>query len=464
MRNVTITDRITAVLIVILTLCVAIDLWRVADTSPVIHPLVVVVTGLYFLRVRNSRRAFIIVGLGLSVWLWIGHDDWQKVLANALDKSAFIAAFFAALATLRSVAETSPALRRAGNFLAAQPPGRRYAALTGGGHAFALLLNYGSMSLLGSLATQAARDEPDAEIRGHRTRRMLLAIQRGFLSSLPWSPLGFALAVTTVLIPGASWAGAAIPGLVTAALMVGCGWAMDSIFKPRLSHPPAPRQKIEGDWSLILPLLGLLVILAVTVGGLHFATGLRVVTIVLVVVPSIAIVWAVLQSRGGGISFASRASGFVERDLPGYRGEISLLVMAGYIGTAGAPLLQPLVASLGIELSAWPVWIVLTLFIWIIPLLGQLGMNPILAVTLLAPLIPDPASIGVAPSAIVASIAAGWALSGATSPFTATTLLIGALGGVSATHVGLRWNGGYFLASAMLLTVWVLIYGLVLGP
>ena len=34
-----------------------------------------------------------------------------------------------------------------------------------------------------------ARQEANAEIRRHRLRRMLLAIQRGFVSTLTWSPL-----------------------------------------------------------------------------------------------------------------------------------------------------------------------------------------------------------------------------------------------------------------------------------
>ncbi len=464
-------DRLAAWGVVMLTVLVAMQTWGAVTGAFWVGPwedvairgLTAAIIVLYFLRVRASRRAFIIVGLALVAWLWIDRDDWLGVTSEALDKAAFIASFFAALATLRNVAETSPALRRAGNFLAAQAPGRRYAALTGGGHLFALLLNYGSISLLGSLATQAARDEPDAELRGHRTRRMLLAIQRGFLSSLTWSPLAFSLAISTALIPGATWFGALLPGLVSAALLLLCGWAMDSLFKPRLSRPPAPRRAAEGNWALILPLFGLLVLLGISVGGLHLMTGLRVVSIVLVVVPVIAASWAVMQARNGGVGTPARMAGFVTGDLTGYRGELSLLMMAGFIGTAGAPLLQPLIAALGVDLTQWPIWVVLAMFVWLIPLLGQLGMNPILAVTLLAPLIPDPASLGVSPSAIVVAIVAGWSLSGATSPFTATTLLIGAFGGVSAGHVGRRWNGGYFFASAALLTGWVLLFGLVVA-
>jgi hypothetical protein len=56
----------------------------------------------------------------------------------------------------------------------------------------------------------------------------------------------------------------------------------------------------------------------------------------------------------------------------------------------------------------------------------------------------------------VLAIIAGWALSGASSPFTATTLMVGALGHVSALHVGWRWNLSYTLVSGLLLSIWVL--------
>ena len=412
------------------------------------------------MRVRLSRKAFVLTGLALSVWLGLAGEDWFGLSLEGLDRAAFIAAFFTALSTLRNVAETSPSLRRAGKFLSVQPPGRRYIALTVGGHLFALLINYGSISLLGGLASQSARGEADPVIRGIRTRRMLLAIQRGFISSLPWSPLGFAMAISTAMIPGASWAGSALPGLGSAVIIMLTGWAMDSIFKPRLANPPA-RPVIEGSWTLLAPLVFLLALLAVTVLSIYLTLGLRVVGIVMVVVPTIALAWAAMMHvrLGAEADLGARARVFLGRELPGYRGELVLLMMAGYIGAVGAPLLQPMVLSLGLDPDRLPAFVVLPLLLWIIPVLGQLGMNPILAVTLIAPLIPSPEALGVSPSALVAAIVSGWALSGATSPFTATTLLIGSFGGVSATHVGIRWNGVYFLISATLLTGWVLAYG-----
>lgn len=456
---------ITSCLLVVLTGLVALTEWGVDWPRAAVPPLVLAVLALLALRVRASRKAFVAVGVALTSALMLAQPDWQAVVLRACYSSAFIAAFFTALSTLRNVAETSPAIGRAGRFLAGQPPGRRYAALTLGGLLFALLLNYGAITLLGSLATTSAATEPDAVIRGHRRRRMLLAIQRGFISSLTWSPMAFSLAITTAVIPGGSWAAVVLPGVVSAMILSGAGWALDTIFKPRLTGPGVVRRSDTGSWRQISPLLFLLAVFGIVVGGLHELTGIRIVGVVMVAVPSVAGIWAAIQHMGGGLdlTFAKRARDYLAIDLPGYSGEITLLMMAGYIGTVGAPLLAPLVARSGLDPALLPAWAVLVALVWIVPVLGQLGMNPILAVTLIAPLIPEASALGVTPTAIVVAITAGWAMSGATSPFTATTLLIGSFGQVSAPHVGLRWNGLYLLVAGLLLTGWVLIYAFVLG-
>ena len=462
-HNLTI-DRLGAILLLALTVLFAAKEWGVALPPLVVELTALMVIALFGLRVALTRQAFIFTGMALCLWLALTGQDWRAYTLQGLDKAAFIAAFFTALSTLRHTAERSPALGRLGAFLAAQPPGRRYAALTMGGHAFALVINYGSITLLGSLASHAASTESDPIIRGHRTRRMLLAIQRGFVSSLTWSPLAFSLAITIAIIPGASWSGAVAPGLVSAAIIALTGWAMDTAFKPKVATRPA-RQMPEGSWALLLPLLALLAILAVTLGSIYAATNLRIVGIVMVIVPVVSVLWAIVQFLGPDekTPLAHRLKLYAFQELPGFRGEIVLLMMAGFIGTVGAPLLQPIILSLGLDLAALPPALILAALVWLVPILGQIGMNPILAVTLIAPLVPSATALGISPNAVVAAIVAGWSMSGATSPFTATTLLIGAFGKVSATRVGLGWNGGYFLVTASLLTVWVLIYALIHG-
>ena len=65
--------------------------------------------------------------------------------------------------------------------------------------------------------------------------------------------------------------------------------------------------------------------------------------------------------------------------------------------------------------------------------------------------------MGIDPAILVCAITSGWAISGATSPFTASVLLIGAFGKVSPSHVGLRWNGPYALTCGAILSLWIML-------
>lgn len=419
--------------------------------------MVVPLVALLCLHVGWTRRVFVGIALALVTVAAAIRPDWLSMVSAALHTAAFIAAFFTALASLRNASASSASIQTCGRFLAAQPPGRRYAALTIGGQLFGMLLNYGALVLLGTLAEANAAREPDPEIRGHRVRRMLLAIQRGFVSTLSWSPLAFAMAISTTLVPGATWAAAVGPCLVSAVILAGTGWALDTAFKPRLSHPLPPRSRPEGSWASLWPLLALLAIIGATVGGLHLSTGIRATGVVMVVVPALSLCWVAIQNLDDRPleNATRRALDYARRDLPAYRGELVLLLMAGFIGTLGSQLLVPLVSEAGIELGALPGWQVLVALVWLIPLTGQLGMNPILSVSLVAPILPPAAAMGVSPADVIVAITAGWALSGASSPYTATTLLIGALGKESARTVGLKWNGVYTLICGVLLSLWV---------
>ncbi|MBE3637945.1 hypothetical protein [Mangrovicoccus algicola] len=408
-----------------------------------------------------TSRAFMAIALALVLISAAFQDDWRPTVMTALTKAGFIAAFFTAINAMRAAATGSDPIVACGRFLAGQPPGRRYLALTLGGHLFGLILIYGGIALLGTLATEAANKEPDPEIRRHRIRRMLVAIQRGFVSTLPWSPLSFASAITLSIVPGADWAAVLPYTLAGVAVFTGVGWALDTIFKPRLSVPPPARGPAEGDWLRQLrPLLLLLGLLAGLTAVLHLATGVRIVGVVMAIVPAIALIWTAFQAPGGRADARhawSRARHFALSDMPGLRDQTVLLVMAAFIGTMGGHLAAPVMAASGIDLGAISAPVLLVALFWIVPLTGQIGMNPILAVSMIGPILPAPEAIGVTPAAMVVAITSGWALSGATSPFTASTLLVADFGKVSARRVGLVWNGPYTLVCGAILSVWIAV-------
>jgi hypothetical protein len=331
-----------------------------------------------------------------------------------------------------------------------------------GGQLFGLLLNYGAISLLGSMSVSNAALEPNEEIRRHRIRRMLLAIQRGFISILPWSPLSFAIAISTTLIPGASWAQSALPGLVNGMILAGLGWLLDTLFKPKLSTPLPPRKPPEGNWSAVLPLVALLLLLVTLLTGAYLLTGIRVLALVMIIVPLLSMAWIAVQNfrRQPFRQVCCRVNEYLIVELGNFRGEMVLLMMAGFLGTVASPLLGALMTVLHVDLNALPAWSILVSIVWFFPIVGQFAMNPILAASLIAPLLPEPAQMGVSPTAIVVALTAGWILSGVSSPFTATTLLVGKFAGISSVHVGQRWNGLFTVLSAIALSMWVVAYAL----
>lgn len=424
--------------------------------------LAVLVVLAFCLSVPAKEVTFVAIGLVLVIWAMATHQDWPAGLLKAVETGTFVIALYCALSALRSAAIRSPAILECGRFLARQPPGRRYLALTIGGHLFGLILMYGSIALLGSLAVESTASEPDSRIRRLRLRRMLVAIQRGFAATLCWSPLTFSMVITLALVPGASWGAVLLPCLVTTALMIGVGWAMDTIFKPRLTQTPPPRPPETGSWLHYLrPLILLLAIVAAGTLLLYLLTGVEVIGAVMTLVPLIALIWSFAQADpalGPRLpQTARRVAAFLMQELPTYRSQIVLLFMAGFIGSLGAFVLVPAIQRTGLDLTVLPPQLIVVAMVWLVPLTGQIGMNPILAVSLLVPLLPSPEVLGISPAAMVVAITGGWALSGTTSPFTASVLLVASFGKIPPRDVGLKWNLAYVLVMGVLISLWALL-------
>lgn len=286
---------------------------------------------------------------------------------------------------------------------------------------------------------------------------MLQAIHRGFISSLPWSPLSFSIAISVAVIPGTSYSQLAIPGVISSAIILGTGWAMDSIFKPRVSGLPRRTEKAPGHWTDLAPLAILLVLMLSLLLSLSAIFKIRVVGLVLMIIPALSLGWIVMQLRGFS-GFGRRFSTFLRAELPSYRNEILLIATAGYIGAVGSDLAQPLMQSSVVDLTVLPTWILLLALIWIMPLLGQIGANPILSMSLIGPLLPPAETLGITPTALAVALVCGWAMTGITSPFTATNLLIGRFGGIRPIDVGWVWNRAYFFVTIAILCIWSLAF------
>ncbi|OAN75951.1 hypothetical protein A8B82_16275 [Sulfitobacter sp. EhC04] len=426
---------------------------------------VVVVICLMFPRVTSNRRVFVIAALLLSVICIWTTPGWSHTIKRGLSTTAFIGAFFAALSSLGDAAASSMLIQNCGKNISTQRPSRRYAVLTFGGVLFSLLLNYGSIFLLGNLALSG---KPGTKENPTRIRRMLLAIERALVATNCWSPLSYTVTISILVVPGATWNGAFLPCLVSGIILAASGWLLDSVRAPKSTQPDTSSAiSAAGALRDLSPLIGLLILLATITFTIHFMSGVRIAGVVIFVIPIISFIWIAIQSLDKGSPAADvgqRAKAFVSVRLPNMRSELTLLMMAAFIGIVGGDLLEPVITSIGLDLSVVPTPVLLATIIVLIPLCGQAGLNPLLVVVLIAPILPPSETLGITATAEVLALIAGWSLGNISSPFTATASVVGMLGKVSPRTVSNSWNGIYSLVTGVLLIGWVLAYSSITAP
>lgn len=418
---------------------------------------------------RQRRYAQILfmalTGIGL-VGVAIAADPLALFLA-AWRRGADYGAFFLALSSLRDAAETSKLVRRCGQHLVAQPPGRRYAALTGGGHLFGIILSYGAIELLGAMVMRAntlqAAGGSEAT-RTLRTRRMLMAIYRGFAVMNCWSPLNLMTAVVSTAVPAAPMRLLLPVAFVVSIGMAAIGWLEDRLSAARLltSRTAGPRPRTLESWSIHIPIIALvgLVMLLAELGSI--VLGVSLVAAVTLIVPLVGLAWAIGQAwtfvttanpiRRTAAILERRVGRFFRR-IPNFRSEATVLAGSGFMGVAvGGALpaagLAPFIAHLP------PISVPLLVPVILIAT-GQLGLNPVAVIALLGAAMPNPAAFGITPAVLAFACMLGWGLAVNMTPMSASAITTARWAGVSPWTVSTAWNAT-FTFSALLLS-WVAI-------
>ncbi len=406
-----------------------------------------------FPRQRRYAQVLFLVMAGIGMAGVAASADPEALFLAGWRRGAAYASFFLALTALRDAAETSRLVRRCGQHLVAQPPGRRYAALTGGGHVFGIILSYGAIDLLAAMVSRANRAGSSAE-RAVRGRRMLMAINRGFCVMNCWSPLNIMTAVVSTAVPAAP-----MPLLLPLAFVVSVGFMALGWLEDRLTAPPgggAPPATTEA-WTIHLRIVALVALVMLLAESGSVVMGVSLVAAVTLCVPLVGVGWMLVQSwpfiaRPGSAGRAlavlrRRASRYLPR-VSGFRGEATVLASSGFIGvTIGGILpanaLAPLLGHLP------PVAIPLLVPVLLIAT-GQIGLNPIAVVALLGAALPDPARLGVPPAALAFACMLGWGLGVSMTPMSASAITTARWAEVSPWTICTRWNALY-TASALLL-------------
>ncbi|MDP4557875.1 hypothetical protein Q9247_09280 [Halomonas meridiana] len=406
---------------------------------------------------RMAKGLLCAAGVLTLLALWRSPTPGQ-LLFEASGRFAFFATFVVALSMLRLPAYRSRLVRRCGQSMLLQPPSRRYPILSLGSALFGIILNIGVLNLFAAMIEKSntlSAAQGRAWVREARQRRMMLALLRGFSLAPLISPMGIGVAVVLSSLPQVTWPQLAPYILGAAALIFMAGWAVDYFTGP---HPPANKTYVTPSLRPLAQFSVLLIGIVALVFSIAWLLELRLPIAALLGAPTGALLWLAWQRRRLGYGGLPAAITAVHRQLPWLlspsANEIVVLGAAGYLGHVCVGLvdtqqLAPLLAVLD-PLGTLNAVLAMLMVVG----LAQIGVNPIVTVTLLVGLLPTLGIEGLTPELIGASLMVGWALALMSSPMTASMLILSRFTGVPATRIGYRWNGRFLIAAIPLLALW----------
>jgi len=406
---------------------------------------------------RMAKGLLCAAGVLTLLALWRSPTPGQ-LLFEASGRFAFFATFVVALSMLRLPAYRSRLVRRCGQSMLLQPPSRRYPILSLGSALFGIILNIGVLNLFAAMIEKSntlSAAQGRAWVREARQRRMMLALLRGFSLAPLISPMGIGVAVVLSSLPQVTWPQLAPYILGAAALIFMAGWAVDYFTGP---HPPANKTYVTPSLRPLAQFSVLLIGIVALVFSIAWLLELRLPIAALLGAPTGALLWLAWQRRRLGYGGLPAAITAVHRQLPWLlspsANEIVVLGAAGYLGHVCVGLvdtqqLAPLLAVLD-PLGTLNAVLAMLMVVG----LAQIGVNPIVTVTLLVGLLPTLGIEGLTPELIGASLMVGWALALMSSPMTASMLILSRFTGVPATRIGYRWNGRFLVAAIPLLALW----------
>lgn len=193
--------------------------------------------------------------------------------------------------------------------------------------------------------------------------------------------------------------------------------------------------------------------------SINEVTGTRVPGVIIVLAPTLALLWLMLQQKGAGRvgKVGLRTKEFVLADLPNMRSELQILMLSGFVGNMAGKFAAPLVAGSGISPHAMSPIIVLLVLVWITSILGQFAVHPLLTASMLLPMLPSAAQMHISPVVLATATLAGWVLASISTPFTATVLLISRFAQTQAHVVARIWNGPYALVCGVVFSIWIVL-------
>lgn len=418
--------------------------------------------------ISGSRviRVFLVLGLlCFPLTFHYAENAWQTLNEGAVRAQLFLS-FITAIMVLREPAFRSQLLQSAGNFIVRQRQGRRVLMLLLGSHLFGLMMNMGSVVLLGSIASSQRREGTAGH--SYSQRQSALAIIQGFVTTMLWSPLSLALVVVLSQVQGATSSMITPLGLLGVLCMFALSFAVSQLEVRLRRNKPEPvflqdrvEPGVDGSFLKILIRVILLVVaIFAAITLLSTVASVPVPIAVTLAIPIITLAWLLVQSHGDiALCFRGPVANMIFKTLPSQSSEVGILLVAGFMG----PVLVALMPSAEINdflhsHHISPGVIVLAGFFAIV-VGGVLAVNPLISVTIVLGVLANPTALGIHPAFLALSILGAWAVASALSPFTGVTIVTASMFGVKSTTLALVWNRLYGAIALIFCAALILIFG-----
>lgn len=409
-----------------------------------------------YLMVQAGKvgRLFIMLSILMAGIAAMRLENSAEVLGEALSRAAFFQAFLTAVFTLQEAAYRSATINQIGLYLISQPLRKQSILTLLGTNAMALMMNMGSLVMIGALARdRAAGNQPSGSGASQRSEMTAVAAIRGFSPSAMWSPLALPPVFLSSLMSGVTPGEAMRVGFVLsmAVLIFSClfTYLQGSIVLHRHAVPTvdARRLPLASMMRLALLLCGIFLAIYLATEELALSSSAAV----MIIIPLTSCLWMVV---GQGHSLTSLVTGPLRSmatiRLPRQAAETSVIVSAAFLGPVIVELFSIRVVAQAVQDANFSAFTLLSLAYLAVLALAMVGINPVLTTTLAVAVIADPAAHGVSPLALIAILSAAWAMAAQFSPYTGTATIIGRLFDIPAERLVLVRNGPFMAVTILL--------------
>lgn len=427
---------------------------------------------LLFGRLGRVPRLYLVVSLGIAIWVFLYGTYHRDLVVKAINNSGFLVFLLVAAGLLRKAAETSELVRQCGAAIINQPPGRRYLVLALGGNFFGFFLSVGALNVLCTMARNSIYSDGPFEMGSDREkfaairlRRTGLAIVRGFSSTALWSPLSIPIALILANNPVLGWPDLVGAGAATATTFFLFGWTLDNVQNRGYPRRHLSNQLSGTETLALFSRLIALVMLSPVLG--FFVSDLADTSFifgVLMCMAPISLLWFIAQNVSGknGITVRTATRTFVRTAggaLVDMRTEVTIFVCAGFLAVLLVPQIDAeklgeLIISAGLTSG-----MVLVVICWTIFILSFLGLNVVFQIAFTGELLRVMPGLEIDPRFSVIALTATFAVIIGFAPLSIPIRLAASCLGKSGWDVGVNWNWAYSMIAMGLITAMLLLAG-----